>query len=327
MNASRIDDIAADWVARLDTGPLPPDSAAMLDRWLAEDPRHAGAFARARAVFAHLDRARALGAGYDPRAFSAGRRAPETGRRRRWPGMASAAAVLLVLGLGLGLRLLMDDRGLYETAMGEVRHLPLDDGSTMSLNTGSRARVTFSPRERLIVLLEGEALFNVARDPARPFVVESDNARVLAIGTSFTVRRLRDDAFEVVVREGLVRLERTDDRDDGHASLAANTRALSIPGRELRIERIGSDSIVQRLSWRDGMLSFNGNTLAEAAEEFSRYSRKRILIEGDDVARLRVVGLYAANDPGGFAQAVALSMGLESEQVADGVRLKERQRP
>ncbi|MEZ0471463.1 FecR family protein [Luteimonas salinilitoris] len=326
MNASRIDDIAADWVARLDAGPLPPESAALLDRWLAEDPRHAGAYARARAVFAQLDRARALGPGYDPRRHARDGGAVSPRMRRRGWIMASAATVLLALGAGFGLQLLTGGGSTYGTSLGEVRHLPLDDGSTMSLNTGSRARVVFSAQERRVLLLEGEALFDVARDPLRPFVVESGGIRVQAIGTSFTVRRLPGATVEVTVREGEVRLQRADDPEAAPASLVANMRALSMPGKRPQVQRIDSRRVEQRLSWRDGMLSFNGDTLAEAAAEFSRYSRTRILIEDDEVARLRVVGLYAANDPGGFAQAVALSQGLDSERVDGDVRLRKRAR-
>src|SRR5690606_7060357 len=98
MQASRIDDIAAEWAARLDREPLSPEDRAQLEAWLAQDIRHQGAFARARAVFASFDKARALGADYDPQAFADAPPAPRPSRRAIW---AAAAAVVALGGGGL----------------------------------------------------------------------------------------------------------------------------------------------------------------------------------------------------------------------------------
>src|SRR5690606_10612998 len=137
-----------------------------------QDPRHAGAFARARAVFVQADRAVALGGGYDPERFAPRTRARRGGRVAAW----AAAAAVLALAAGGGWWLLPAGTG-YETAIGEVRRLPLADGSVMTLNTASKARVVYSAGQRSVRLLEGEALFDVVRDPARPFVVDGGDAR------------------------------------------------------------------------------------------------------------------------------------------------------
>jgi transmembrane sensor len=319
MNTTRVDEAAAAWVAREDAGALDAGESAALEAWLAGDPRHAGAYARARAIFAQADRACALGPDFDPRRF-----APATGGQPRLQRWIAAAAAILVLAVG-SLSLLPSGGDDYRTMVGEIRRLPLPDGSVMTLNTDSRAEVFLSGKLRRIHLLRGEALFDVAHDPARPFVVESGDARVRAVGTSFSVRRLAGDGAEVVVREGRVRLDAAGaGKVAAPVLLDANQRAVAAAGRPVRVERIAETKVQQSLSWRDGMLAFDGDTLAEAALEFARYDDTRLRIDDPAVARMRVVGLYAANDPDGFARAVALSLGLDYERIDDEVLLRRK---
>lgn len=326
MKSGRIDDAAAAWVARLDAGDLSPAAAAALEQWLQQDVRHAGAFARARAVDLLAHRASALGPGYDADRF--GRRAvrpPRWRQRVLRVGLPVAASILVAVALGYGSlgNLHPRDSRDYATAMGEVRRLPLDDGSTMTLNTASLAQVDFTADLRLVRLEEGEALFDVAKDPSRPFLVDAEDVRVRAVGTSFTVRRLSGGRTEVLVREGLVRIEYPHERPGAPAAyLGANMRAIASGGRALALDQVAQDRLEQRLTWRDGMIAFHGETLAEAAEEFARYSETRLLVEDPAVAGMRVVGLYAANDPDGFARAVALSFGLEARRTAGAIRLQ-----
>lgn len=319
--STRAEQVAADWVARLDAGPLAPEAEAELDRWLAQDPRHAGAFARARAVFAQADRAAALGEGYDPDRYV--RR--ETRKRRAWP-MAWAAAAGVVLVLGAMAWLLPPRADEYRTALGEVRRLPLADGSVMTLNTSSFARVEFSEGLRRVQLVEGEALFDVARDQARPFVVEGGGARVRVLGTSFTVRHVPGSGVEVLVREGHVQLEAPDAAAGARPlSLTASMKAVTGPGGAARVERVEGAALTRHLTWRDGMIAFNGDSLADAAREFTRYSRVRIVIDDPEVAEMEVVGLYASGDPAGFAEAVALGLGLAAHRSGNEVHLSRRE--
>src|SRR5207249_1896122 len=91
----------------------------------------------------------------------------------------------------------------YSTGVGEQRSIELADGSTVSMNSKSRIRLRYSQAERSVDLLEGQALFHVAKDHARPFIVKADDTRVRAVGTQFDVYERRSGTV-VTVLEGEV---------------------------------------------------------------------------------------------------------------------------
>ncbi len=308
-----IDAQAADWAARVDGGPLSAAEQAELDAWLAGDSRRLGAYAKARAVFAHVQRARALGPDYDAAEFAAAP-APGVNRRALWMGGAAAAAVAASVGVGAQLR-----GSRLRTRLGEVRLAPLPDGSSMTLNTNSRVSVHFTEGLRRVRLIEGEALFDVAKDPARPFVVEAAGTEVRAVGTSFTVSRLPDRPVQVLVREGVVEVGRPAAEP---VRIGANTRAVAARGGAVDASAVTPSEIARELVWREGFLSFEDVSLAQAAAEFARYSETRIVVDDPAIARETVTGLYSANNPSGFAKAVAAALDLEVEDGAGEVRLR-----
>lgn len=314
-----IDDIAAAWVGREDGDRLTPAERMQRDRWLAEDVRHRGAYARAHAVHLHFDRARALGQGFGAEAT----RSRRTHRRGRWLAALAACVVAAATGMLALQQAVPDNRapgsGHHLTRIGEVLRLPLADGSAVTLNSGSEVVVEFSADRRQVQLLRGEALFDVAKDPHRPFVVMAAGAEVRAVGTSFSVRRRQDDAVKVVVREGTVDVE-ADQRTPQRVT--ANMLAMVSPTRAVQVQPLPARRVQQLLVWREGMIAFDGDTLAQAAAEFARYNDMRILIDDPAVARRTVVGLYSANDPEGFARSVALSMGLQIEHTRGGIHLR-----
>ncbi len=324
MNTSnKIDDQAARWVARMDHGPLPTDEAERLATWVAQSPRHAGALARAQAIDAHCNRAAGLGADFDPGqhrpASAPGRSTPRT--MYRWLALATAASIALTM-LAAGLLQPSTD-AVYSTTVGEVRRLPLSDGSILTLNTRTRVSVDYSQSLRRLVLMEGEILLEVSKDPQRPLVVESGSARVQVTGTRFTVRSEPNLQVEVIVLEGTVELTNATGAASGPPPilLSANRRALSLPDGSAQVSSLPPDETERRLKWRDGMLAFGGNTLAEAAAEFARYSDTAIVIDDPEVAQRRIVGLFESTDPAGFAQAAATGLGLATRREPDGIHL------
>jgi transmembrane sensor len=210
---------------------------------------------------------------------------------------------------------------LHETGLGEVLRVPLPDGSVATLNSDTRVRIGFDGMHRLLILERGETLLDVAKDRSRPFVVRAGSTEVVAVGTSFSVRRRGGDGFDVVVKEGIVDIRGPDDTL-APTRLRANFAATSRTGSDLRIEALPLARVDRRLSWRDGMLAFEGETLAVAAAEFARYSDVRLLIDDADIAARRIVGVYSSSDPAGFARAVAASFGLQVEPVPGGIRLR-----
>lgn len=318
--AQEIDLDAADWAARVDRG-LSPDEEQAFDTWLAGDPRRVGAYGRVCAIAVHTERARALAPNFDPAKFRTRPAKPAVSRR----GLLMAGGGAIAASIGAVAVVDLFDRGQnYNTRLGEVKVTPLADGSVVTLNTASRVAVNFSDTQRSIRLLEGEALFDVARDATRPFLVEAGETRIRAIGTSFTVRRLGDASVQVLVREGVVELS----RHAGSALLrpvrvAANTRVVASPSSATSVAAVAVEPAVIRreLAWREGRIAFEGETLGQAAVQFSRYSETRIAIDDPAIAAEEITGLFQANDPVGFAQAVASSFGLHAEVRAGEVRL------
>jgi transmembrane sensor len=103
--------------------------------------------------------------------------------------------------------------------------------------------------------------------------------------------------------------------------LKAGMRALVRPTAGVEIAQVEEQELDQRLMWREGMLAFNGDTLSVAVARFRHYSDTAILIDDPDVGSRRVIGLYPAHDPAGFARNVALSLGLKVERRDDGIHL------
>ncbi len=293
-----IDAKAAEWVAREDRGPLDAQETAARDAWLASDRRHLGAYARMRAIMLHGERLY-RGESAAPPMRQQPRMRP---RAARWVRRVSAMAAVLVVGLGVSMYAW--NRGVHATRVGEIDRFALEDGSVVTMNTDTRLRVSFDAHGRNIELLRGEAMFDVAKDKSRPFVVSAGATRVTAVGTSFLVRRAPDEVG-VVVREGIV-----DVRKDGidPRKLVANDRMLLPKQERAVVDRVDDAQVGRELAWRDGLIAFNGETMTEVAREFARYSDIRIRIDDPNVARRRVVGLFSATDPIGFSRAVARGM-------------------
>jgi transmembrane sensor len=312
-SSADIDATAAAWAARVDRGPLSDEDQAALEAWAARDPRRAGAYAKAMAVSAHLDRAQGLGADFAPAAHPAAKAADRRSLLATG-GMLAAASVVGAIGYGA-----LTLRGRVTTGKGDIRRAPLSDGSAVTLNTDTAIRAAFDGRMRRVDLLRGEALFDVAKDPARPFVVVAGDVRVRAVGTSFTVRTHADGQVGVIVREGVVEVWRG--AKGRPVRLAAEHAVRVASAGDLRPATVGAAAVDRAMAWRQGQIDLDGLTLGEAAAEFARYSDRRIVIEDPAVADLKMTGLFSASDPDGFAKAAALSLGLVATQEADGVRL------
>lgn len=323
-----IESAAVRWAARADRGPFSPKDQADLEVWLASDDRRIGAYARARALALYTERAHALGAGYDPRNFETAK----VSRRGLWVGGATLG--LAAAAAGVAIVPLLAPSLFYRrfhTRIGEVRLIALQDGSTVTLNTASGVAIHFTEESRNIRLLRGEALFDVAKDPGRPFVVATETATVRAVGTSFTVRQL-NKSVEVLVREGTVELERVAAASsrpekisaNTRAKISANTRAVMDETTRIRTETVRPSEMEREMVWRSGMIAFEGMTLAEAAEQFARYSETRIIIDDPEIASKTVTGLYSASDPAGFARAIASAFDLQADMTGDGVHIKKQ---
>jgi transmembrane sensor len=324
MTQSRqgIDAEAALWAVRLGAGPLAPQDQSELDQWLDADTRHRGALLRARAAWQDLDRLAALGAhqipAADPQTAAV---APEPVTNRRWFIAASVSALAIA---GSGAWWMRHGRGdVYISDVGEVRRVALSDGSTMLLNTASHASVHFDEARREVRLDRGEGLFEVAKDPARPFVVRAGELTVRAVGTVFAVRAV-DHRVDVTVTEGVV--EVTDAQASIHrvSRVATNEHAVITPARDVQVRPIRSEQAERRLAWRDGMADFDGEALGDAIAEINRYSHRKIIVDDATLAARPVVGIFRASDAEGFAATVAAALDAERVDEADAIHLRSR---
>lgn len=312
-DANRIEAAAARWVARRDARELSPEEAVAFEQWCAEDKRHLGALVRLEAVNAKFDRAAAL----------QGLPSAPVSRRRVWVPTAIAASLALGMVGAWQSGVLSPDAVVpaqtFTTRLGEQYRTSLADGSLIELNTATHVAVDLEPRERRIKLDHGEALFEVAKDASRPFVVETSLGNVRAVGTVFSVRV--DRGLEVVVSEGVIVVERP-----GEPLVrvsAGESYAVGVRGDALRSPR-DPEQIKRALVWREGKVAFAGQTLTEAAAEFNRYNDVRIEISDPAVGAMRFGGYYRATDPEGFAAALEKSLPITSKREGAVITLSAR---
>lgn len=308
-----IDRQAADWAVKRDLGELSPEAKAEFDAWLAADIRHLGAYGRAEAVLSRLDRVQS-GAVEQVRAV-----APQRWPRRRVIMTGSVAAGFAAFGLFGAVSWNRMREQVYTTGLGQVREIPLADGSLVVLNTNSKVTVRFTPERREIHLVQGEALFDVAKNKKRPFVVMAGDMQVRAVGTAFTVSMLPQKPIQVLVKEGVVELNRGSAKAPP-VRVKAYTQALAPADAPIVAAGVAQSKLERTLAWQFGRLAFDNETLQDAVGEFARYSDVRIVVD-PAVAKRTVTGLFVSNDPIGFAKAAAAVLKLHVEVSEREVKL------
>ncbi|WP_454832656.1 FecR family protein [Pseudoxanthomonas wuyuanensis] len=210
-----------------------------------------------------------------------------------------AASLVLVVMLAATLQM----PTAYATVKGEMRTVPLGDGARVTLNTDTRIKVYGDEAQRRIRVLRGEVLIEYAGTIV-PTLVEVDGTRLEASAATFVVRKLEGQPTQVLVQNGRVVLAGATRRSQ--MPLAPNT-ALSLTAgkKEWNPTPLPSGQMGRELAWREGKIALQGETLAEAAATYARYSHTPIVIADPDLAQMQVTGLFAANNPLGFSRAVA----------------------
>jgi len=321
---------ACQWFAEFRTGDATAATRERFDEWLRHSPEHIQAYLEVAAAWSELPTQAAAGR-LDIEALVQRARAsesdevvvslqargaltqgstkpePSNPRRRFLPARqlaAGIAATILVAG-AVGWFSWRDSET-YTTGIGEQRTIRLADDSIVDLNARSSIRVRFSKSARMIDLAEGQAMFHVARDPSRPFIVRSDNTAVRAVGTQFDVYR-KDDDLVVTVVEGRVAvippaLARPAASDSTLAPAAGETEFLSA-GEQLTVTPKATApkphhaNVAAATAWVQRRLVFDDTPLTEVAEEFNRYSLRRLVIDDPELSRKTISGAYSSSDP------------------------------
>jgi transmembrane sensor len=310
-NGDEVESQAAAWAVLSAERPLEPDEQERLDAWLAESSRNLGAYVRAQALWMDVDRVAALSEGARPEPVEA--RQP----RRWWPFAAAAS----VAGLALSGAFAYDRMaGRIATERSEIRQLALDDGSKIMLDGDTILQVRYSAGERRIILRRGEASFDVAHNPTRPFLVTADDLTVKAVGTRFAVAKGEED-IEVTVEDGMVAVA------DAQAPVRLVRRneeyvAVGGGGHKTALE---PTEVERRLAWRRGLLIFDGESLGRAAQRVNRYSKVPVIIDDPTLARAEFIGVFKIGDGRAFANGAAQAFNGEVLEGPDGLHLQRQQ--
>lgn len=339
---------ACAWVAQLESGDLSGADLAALREWMARSPAHAREI---REVAMLSGKLAVLTEMAEPLAQAAALDSGLRKSRRAWVARAAIfasafAACALAAALFLDGRVADVSPGeplVYETAVGEYRVVRLSDGTSMKLNTDTSIEVDYEPTARGVRLLKGEAVFDVAHDPSRPFVVYAGETAAEAIGTSFLVR-LRDKVTELSVIEGVVGFSRV---LEAARAKPAKSRPQSEPAPLARIEKtpavflkagealtsiqippanapqpavdvvtIAPRELERKLSWTDGLFDFSDAPLQEVVEEINRYNRVRVQIVDPDLKAMKFGGIFETGDLNALLEALE-KLGVRVERVGD----------
>ena len=324
---------ASEWVARMDAGRMSPGDDADLQKWLHADSCHADILMEMASLLDNTTILSELARVYPLNSevvtvrldqVPMGSRAPN---RVAW--VTAAALAIAVLGLGFFNPWEQHPADLEQvqvasTLVGELKILPLADGSQLTLNSRSEVAVNFSATERRVELTRGEALFEVAHDEQRPFLVLVGETVVRAVGTAFNVQ-LGRGAIEVMVTDGVVEISRGVTSGDGVAdSTQPVTRIeagqfVSI-AENIEIEdKVDPVSVDRKLSWQKGMIAFEGETLEQVVEELGRYSDITFVLADAETRAIRVGGYFQTGDIEGLLDVLENGFNINVTRFNSGV--------
>ena len=324
---------ASAWIAKMDNG-LRDAEADALRAWMRADPQNEAELLEMARMWDKMDALARLSEVF-PRASEPGTAPIRHGR----PFMAIAASFVFVLAASVFTAAIMSldegeavpnlayDAPAYETAIGGISTIELSDESRITLNTNSRAVVSFTERQRIVKLERGEMHIDVAHDRARPLSVIAGGRIVQAVGTAFSVKIDGSRRVEVLVADGRVRvgvhepgtadLGHLESRSvfDGQSLLVAQGERVVLNADSERVEALAPEEIEVRLSWRNGNLIFRGESLAAAVEEVSRYTPVAFAIPDPDLQTIRVAGLFKAGDVAGFLSTLQANFDVVSKRA------------
>jgi transmembrane sensor len=302
-----------------------PDNVVQLSRGSPDDPSHVTPIAELTADFPH--------------------------RRIPWP---RAAAAIASVGFAIGALIWTQYFRVptYTTAIGEQRSIALADGSVVELNSRSKIQIRYSQQERDVDLLEGQALFHVAKDHARPFVVAADGTRVRAVGTQFDVYEKASGTVVTVVegrvailRAGAAELDASDGLASGSAisdiSASASTSTLTdfntptsdIPnavylsaGEQLTVtpkteQKTAHPNVASATAWTQRQLVFESASLSDVAEEFNRYNGRQLVIQDPKLYDFHISGVFSSTDPASLIRFLRQRPGVKVIETASEIRV------
>jgi transmembrane sensor len=344
---------AGEWLARLRFEEMDPAAHKQMEAWCRESPHHIRAFLELSAIWEETEgadlasgkstesliaRARASaniialeGEGVATRRQEASASPP---RPSNTPGVgfltlprflswrSGVLASVAVAGLSAGVVALNVYRHThFATGAGEQRIVQLTDGSTLELNSKSRVRILFSERERDVELVEGQALFKVAKDHARPFVVQSAGTRVRAVGTQFDVYR-QASGTQVTVVEGRVTVGGPTAEVGSPPVLVSAGEQVTVTDRQ--VPKARPANVRAATAWTQQELVFEMTPLSEVAQEFNRYNTKKLVISDPILAGFHVTGVFPSADPAALLRFLRAQPGIDVVEAGGEIHISQK---
>jgi len=335
---------ATQWLIKHREAGLDLQEKSAFDTWLRESPQHVRAYLEMSAVWEDVP---ALDASWNPAAeqlidhvrgegnivrFAHNAPAPPPAATSRAGRNGSAvkffalAATIVIIAVGMTAWHWFN-LNTYTTDVGEQRSIVLADGSTVDLNSRSRVRIHFAGSQRDVDLLDGQALFRVAHDSSRPFIVHSGTADVRAVGTQFDVYRKRAGTVVTVV-EGKVAIVSSafaaaQDLTAGEQLTVPSGRP-SAAGNSYTPERQRHANVATATAWTQRTLVFDSSPLTDVAEEFNRYNTRQLVITDPVLSRIRISGMFSSADPALLLQFLHSQAELQLEETASEIRVSKK---
>jgi transmembrane sensor len=313
---------AVDWHVRLGSDEADDRDWLGFEAWLAETPLHQRAYEAVEQLWSDLDDLAPIAASnvipLTPKLRPARRPAP-------WMGAVAASVLaVIVIGGGFGGASLWAGRPrteTFDTAVGERRVVALADGTHITLNGGSHVTATLGRHERRVVMASAEAVFDVAKDPARPFFIEAGDREIRVVGTEFNVLHQGGDV-KVTVRRGVVEV-----RPKGAPAaqpLARLTKGQALVHREGQ----GDDTVAvadpdAAMAWTTGRLVFQGERLSEVAATLARYGGRPIEV-APDARDMRVTASLNIGSEDAMVRSLSEFLPVQVERRTDSLRLSLR---
>jgi transmembrane sensor len=334
---SQIYEEASVWFVEMRSGDVDAAGRQRFDAWVRKSPEHLRAYLEISEIWDDarlMDKAGSGGsaelvanarAGADVVPFAGGstrRRSPETApplRTRFAAHRLAAAAAVGVIACGLAAYAGYEHFRIpeYTTSTGEQRILTLADGTRVELNSRTRLTVHFTEGQRDVALLEGQAMFTVAQDPRRPFVVRSRNLAVRAVGTAFDVDR-KSSTTTVTVVDGRVAVRSQDISSLAPILVDAGEQLIATAHvhEPLRASRA---NVAAATAWTHGALVFEGSRLADVIEEFNRHNERQIILADPALASMQISGVYTSTDPQLFVRFMRAQPHVRVEETSSGI--------
>jgi transmembrane sensor len=351
---------ASGWFVECRAGDLDESSRREFDKWLRKSPEHVSAYLEVAAIWnegPRLDpspkwdaesliaQARkdpnnvvALSAGsavlkldesVPPAQTVASAEPRRMSSRRRFFALAASVAALAISGTWAWLALSSPE---YTTTIGEQRSIELADGSTVSMNSKSRIRIRYSKGERAVDLLDGQALFHVAKDRSRPFLVSADGMRIRAVGTQFDVYE-KHEGTTVTVLEGQVAVlapsalaSTTGSAEVQRGDVIPLATILVSAGEQLTVtpklaQKSDHPNIAAATAWTQRQIIFDSATLSEVAEEFNRYNERQLMIDDAALNGLHISGVFSSTDPDSLISFLRSRSGIKVVEDGSIIRI------